>query len=173
MRPGIWQEFDGYEAIASEIEVSRRINPAYQAEREAIAQYIDRLHPKELRLRVADIITETDSAKTFRLVAAQGYLPPFQAGRMVEYAGVIREATEKRIATWPSDRPFPLHHETQALTLEVILRAVFGVEDQAELDTLAGRITTLFESLASPFTLLAGNCLWDFRIARPSSSSSS
>ena len=76
MRPGIWQEFDGYEAIASEIEASRKINPRYVAEREAIAQYIDRLHPKELRLRVGDIIPETESTRTFRLVAADGRCDP-------------------------------------------------------------------------------------------------
>jgi ferredoxin-NADP reductase len=109
MRPGIWQEFDGYDDIAAEIEVSRRINPAYVAAREAIAQYVDRLHPKELRLRVADIITETDSAKTLRLVAEEGYLPPFQAGQYICLfleAGGIRTARPYSISSQPNQRGY-------------------------------------------------------------------
>ena len=109
MRAGIWQEFDGYEAIASEIEVSRKINPRYVAEREAIAQYIDRLHPKEMKLRVADIITETESTKTFRLVAAEGYLPPFQAGQYICLyleAGGIRTARPYSISSQPNQRGY-------------------------------------------------------------------
>ena len=109
MRPGIWQEFDGYEAIASEIEVSRKINPRYVAQREAIAQYIDRLHPKELKLRVADIITETESTRTFRLVPAEGYLPPFQAGQYIclylEMGG-IRTARPYSMSSQPNQRGY-------------------------------------------------------------------
>ena len=109
MRPGIWQEFDGYEAIAAEIEVSRRINPGYVAEREAVGQYIDRLHPKELPLRVADVIIETDAAKTLRLVAAEGYLPPFQAGQYIcLYLAVkgVRTARPYSISSQPNQRGF-------------------------------------------------------------------
>lgn len=48
-----------------------------------VNQTIARLHPKRLQLKVAQIIEETPSTKTFRLVAVQGTLPPFQAGQYI------------------------------------------------------------------------------------------
>jgi len=55
-------------------------------------------------------------------------LPPFHGERMREYEGVILEATRRDMETWPLGRPMRLHARTRAITLEVILRAVFGVE---------------------------------------------
>ena len=56
-------------------------------------------------------------------------LPPFHGERMRAYESVIEEATQRQMERWPSGERFPLHPSMQALTLEVILRAVFGVED--------------------------------------------
>ena len=56
-------------------------------------------------------------------------LPPFHGERMRAYESVIAEATERAIASWPQGVEFALHPSMQAITLEVILRAVFGVED--------------------------------------------
>ena len=109
MRTGIWQEFDGYETVAAEIDMSRRINPGCVADREAVAQYIDRLHPKELRLKVVDVIVETASAKTLRLAAATGYLPPFQAGQYVclyMEVGGIRTGRPYSISSQPRQRGY-------------------------------------------------------------------
>src|SRR6267378_3809428 len=55
-------------------------------------------------------------------------LPPFHGERMREYERVIVEATRRDIASWPLGRPMRLQDRTRAITLEVILRAVFGVE---------------------------------------------
>src|SRR3984893_11112941 len=55
-------------------------------------------------------------------------LPPFHGERMREYEDVIVEATRRDIATWPLGEPMQLLERTRAITLEVILRAVFGVE---------------------------------------------
>ncbi|HYM45276.1 MAG TPA: cytochrome P450 [Solirubrobacteraceae bacterium] len=55
-------------------------------------------------------------------------LPPFHGERMREYEDVIVEATRRDMASWPLGRPMRLHERTRAITLEVILRAVFGVE---------------------------------------------
>jgi cytochrome P450 family 135 len=55
-------------------------------------------------------------------------LPPFHGERMRRYRDVMREATERSVARWPVGEPFALRPHTQAITLEVILRAVFGVE---------------------------------------------
>jgi cytochrome P450 len=54
-------------------------------------------------------------------------LPSFHGERMRSYESTMREIAEREIETWPADQPFALHPHMQALTLEVILRAVFGV----------------------------------------------
>jgi cytochrome P450 family 135 len=55
-------------------------------------------------------------------------LPPFHGERMREYADVIVQATQRSMAEWPLGEPMKLSERTRSITLEVILRAVFGVE---------------------------------------------
>jgi cytochrome P450 len=61
-------------------------------------------------------------------------LPPFHGERMRAYTQPIREVTDRDIATWPVGKPFKLHPHTQAITLGVILRAIFGITDEARID---------------------------------------
>src|SRR5438874_744618 len=55
-------------------------------------------------------------------------LPPFHGERMRDYEDVIVQATRSDMARWPTGTPMRLHERTRKITLEVILRAVFGVE---------------------------------------------
>jgi cytochrome P450 len=66
-------------------------------------------------------------------------LPPFHGERMREYEQVIVEATRRDMAGWELGRPMSLQPRTRKITLEVILRAVFGVE--------AGRMGPLAEAI--------------------------
>jgi cytochrome P450 len=71
-------------------------------------------------------------------------LPPFHGDAIKRYEQVVREETERRIERWPVGRTIKMHGETRAITLEVIMRAVFGAGDSPELDELRdalGRIT--------------------------------
>ena len=63
-------------------------------------------------------------------------LPPFHGERMQRYGDLMREIAEAEIAGWPAGAPLQLAPRMQAVTLEVILRAVFGVRDAARLDAL-------------------------------------
>ena len=54
-------------------------------------------------------------------------LPPFHGDRMRAYESVVSEATERELDTWPVGTTFAVHPSMQAITLQVILRAVFGV----------------------------------------------
>jgi cytochrome P450 len=63
-------------------------------------------------------------------------LPPFHGERMQRYGDVMREIAEREIDGWPTGEPFKLWPRMQAVTLEVIMRAVFGVEEGAQLDRL-------------------------------------
>ncbi len=55
-------------------------------------------------------------------------LPPFHGERMREYEGVIAQATREEMASWPIGSPMRVQPGMRRITLEVILRAVFGVE---------------------------------------------
>jgi cytochrome P450 len=53
--------------------------------------------------------------------------PPFQGSRMRAYGQLIREVTLRRTAQWKPGQPFAIQDTTQEISLEVIIRAVFGV----------------------------------------------
>ncbi len=69
-------------------------------------------------------------------------LPPFHGERMRKYEDVIVEATRRDMADWPLGRPMRLQERTRRITLEVILRAVFGVEAE-RMEELRGAIGEL------------------------------
>ena len=63
-------------------------------------------------------------------------LPPFHGERMRAYGAVMRDAARRELAGWPVRRPFPIHASMQAITLDVIMRTIFGVGDGARLGPL-------------------------------------
>jgi cytochrome P450 len=76
-------------------------------------------------------------------------LPPFHGERMREYEQMIVDATRKDMATWPIGSPMRVHPRTRAITLEVILRAVFGVEAER-----MDRVRAAVKALITPISLL-------------------
>ena len=87
-------------------------------------------------------------------------LPPFHGERMREYEDVIVEATRRDMAGWPLGRPMRVQERTRKITLEVILRAVFGVEAE-RMGELRGAIGELLAPL-HPLAILL------FSLRRPS-----
>ena len=77
-------------------------------------------------------------------------LPPFHGERMRSYESIMREATEHVIDSWPEEHPFAIHPHMQAITLEVILKAVFGVTDRARSERLRERLPMLLHETSSP-----------------------
>jgi cytochrome P450 len=77
-------------------------------------------------------------------------LPAFHGDRMQALSGLMADLSEQEVATWPTGRPFELHPRFQALTLEIILRAVFGLESGERLDSLRERLTQILEFGNSP-----------------------
>jgi cytochrome P450 len=76
-------------------------------------------------------------------------LPPFHGERMRAYESTVRDVVERDVLHWPEDEPFALHPRMQRVTLEVILRAVFGVTDEQRRDALADRLSRLLTDTAS------------------------
>jgi cytochrome P450 len=63
-------------------------------------------------------------------------LPPFHGERMKAYAGIVSGVTREDLACWAVGEPFPVLPHMQAITFEVIMRAVFGIEESGRLDRL-------------------------------------
>jgi cytochrome P450 len=76
-------------------------------------------------------------------------LPPFHGARMRAYEATVREVVAREVDSWPAGEPFALHPRMQAVTLEVILRAVFGVSDAAQRARLGERLGALLAATAS------------------------
>ncbi len=81
-------------------------------------------------------------------------LPAFHGEKMQRLSGLMQEVTEDEVARWPRDEPVALHPRLQALTLEIILRAVFGLEAGERLDALRDRLTRILEFGSKPSSLL-------------------
>ncbi len=81
-------------------------------------------------------------------------LPAFHGERMQRLTGLMRELAEQEVASWPQGEPVTLHPRLQRLTLEIILRAVFGLERGAQLDELRELLTEILAFAESPLSLL-------------------
>jgi cytochrome P450 len=55
-------------------------------------------------------------------------LPPFHGEAIAQYVEMIAEAAEREIDRWPVGEPFALAPRMQAITLDVIMAGIFGVE---------------------------------------------
>ena len=80
--------------------------------------------------------------------------PPFQGERMQGYGEVMRDITDAAIESWSVGRPFPIHPAMQRITLEVILRTVFGVDEGPRLTRLRDLLTTLVTVGTKPWIQL-------------------
>jgi cytochrome P450 len=81
-------------------------------------------------------------------------LPAFHGDRMQRLTGLMAELTERELASWPVGEPVALHPRLQRLTLEIILRAVFGLDEGARLEGLRDRLTAILSFGDSPLSLL-------------------
>jgi cytochrome P450 family 135 len=73
-------------------------------------------------------------------------LPPFHGESVRRYVEVMAESTEREVASWPVGEEIELRPRMQAITLDVILRAVFGVRDDRRMDLFRERIPPLGET---------------------------
>jgi cytochrome P450 family 135 len=67
-------------------------------------------------------------------------LPPLHGETMRAQAPLVAELAEREIASWPRGEPVATLPRMRALTLEVVLRLVFGVRDRAEVEPLRAAI---------------------------------
>jgi cytochrome P450 len=80
-------------------------------------------------------------------------LPSFHGERMQRYGELMRDIAEQEVGRWPVGEPFGLRLRTQAITLEIIMRAVFGIEDAERLALLRDRLGRLLDIGMQPLAL--------------------
>jgi cytochrome P450 family 135 len=81
-------------------------------------------------------------------------LPAFHGERIERYREIMREATERAVDSWRPGEPFALRPHTQAITFEVIVRAVFGVDDEAAMERLREPLRKMLDWAGNPAPLL-------------------
>jgi len=93
-------------------------------------------------------------------------LPAFHGERLQRYEDAMVAATEREVATWRPGAPLALGERMQRITLEVIMRTVFGVADTAALAHLRARLLALLEFTVEPRRLVLLALLGGERLTR-------
>ena len=81
--------------------------------------------------------------------------PPFHGERMVAYGSVMQEIARRAIDAWPAGRSFAIQPEMQSITLDVILRTVFGLNEGPRMTELRRELVELLAVSSNPQLLLA------------------
>src|SRR3954471_19822031 len=79
-------------------------------------------------------------------------LPSFHGDAIARYVRMITEATEREIDRWPVGRPFALAPRMQAITLDVIMAGIFGIEGRPGPGTPEHVMRTAIRSLLAAST---------------------
>src|SRR5262249_13497671 len=79
-------------------------------------------------------------------------LPPFHGEAIEAYTRQISEASEREIDKWPLGEPFALAPHMQAITLDVIMAGIFGIEGKPERAPPQHALRQIIKSLATPPT---------------------
>jgi cytochrome P450 len=70
-------------------------------------------------------------------------LPAFHGERMARLGGLMSEVAEREVASWPREQDLELQPRMQRLTLEIILRTVFGLDPGERFDALREALSRL------------------------------
>ena len=93
-------------------------------------------------------------------------LPPFHGAALARHRETMREVAEAEVARWPRGEGFALQPRMAELTLEIIVRTVFGVRDAEPLARLTSALRSLIEELSSPAAFLFVMAVGPERAAR-------
>jgi len=77
-------------------------------------------------------------------------LPPFHGQRAGADAEMMAEVVREEVRSWPAGEPFELWPHMQAITQEVIVRSVFGPDDEGHLNRVKELLHGLTATLNEP-----------------------
>ncbi|WP_372367486.1 cytochrome P450 [Candidatus Uabimicrobium sp. HlEnr_7] len=81
-------------------------------------------------------------------------MPPFHGDRMRAYANLIEKVTHKHLQKIPRDKVLPIHDVTAEISMEIIVRAVFGVESDEKVNTFVAAIQK-YVDVGHPFLIFS------------------
>jgi cytochrome P450 len=81
-------------------------------------------------------------------------LPAFHGEKMARLSGLMAEVAEREVESWPRGREIELQPRMGRLTLEIILRAVFGLDPGERLDALRSRLAELLTFGERPISVI-------------------
>ena len=81
-------------------------------------------------------------------------LPAFQGERMKAYGAMMKEIAREAIARFPIGETFAIHPRTRAITFDIIMRAVFGLDDSTNASRLKDAIRRFFDVSTGRFGAL-------------------
>jgi cytochrome P450 len=93
-------------------------------------------------------------------------LPSFHGERMRGYEQVMAEVAAAEIENWPVGQRYAVRPAMQRITLEVIMRTVFGVQDGSRRDRLREMLANLLEWGSNPSRMALLATLGPDRIGR-------
>jgi cytochrome P450 family 135 len=77
-------------------------------------------------------------------------LPSFHGDRMRDYGAMMTGVAERQIRTWPIGEPFELWPRMQAISLDVVMSAVFDELEPPRRELLRERLVTLTDWINQP-----------------------
>jgi cytochrome P450 len=81
-------------------------------------------------------------------------LPPFHGERVQGYRETMAEIASREIASWPTGVAYSLRPRMQAITLDIILRTVFGVEEDERMVELRDALRSFLDLTTNPRILM-------------------
>lgn len=83
----------------------------------------------------------------------QMLMPPFHGERMRTYAQVINDVTQGIMNEWQVGKSFNARSATQAMTLRIIMQAVFGLYNSSRAQKLEGLLGEVLDKTSTPLSV--------------------
>ncbi|HUB09386.1 MAG TPA: cytochrome P450 [Myxococcales bacterium] len=82
-------------------------------------------------------------------------MPPLHGDRMRAHVATMRRLTLEEIGRWPLGRPLTVDASMREITLQVILKTVFGLEAEAGSRELIERLQEMLDMAVTPLAIVA------------------
>jgi cytochrome P450 family 110 len=79
------------------------------------------------------------------------FLPALHGERIRRYAGVMAHAAEEEVAKWRPETFIDARDVAQSITLQIIVRAVFGIDDRERTDDFVRVVKSMMRNYVAPF----------------------
>jgi cytochrome P450 family 110 len=80
-------------------------------------------------------------------------MPSFHGERMRSYGQLIRDITVEVMSQWGAGKTFPVRKSMQKISMRVIRRAVFGVNEGTRQQQLERLVGTMLDGLSNPLSI--------------------